>query len=70
MKPIREVSPAIYGLHAMAGVINIVTRSPSAHPRITVGHGTFKQGDGAASHVDRVTGAQGGRAADVVGSAA
>jgi len=56
MEVLKDGASAIYGSDAMAGVINIITRSNVDGVTANVYHGQYSQGDGARNSVDVVAG--------------
>ena len=56
MEVLKDGASAIYGSDAMAGVINIITRSNVDGITANVYHGQYSQGDGARNSVDVVAG--------------
>ncbi|REM97509.1 hypothetical protein DSI35_24695, partial [Mycobacterium tuberculosis] len=54
MEVLKDGASAIYGSDAMAGVINIITRSNVDGVTANVYHGQYSQGDGARNSVDVV----------------
>jgi len=53
---LKDGASAIYGSDAMAGVVNIITRSNVSGVTANVYHGQFSEGDGARDRVDVVAG--------------
>ena len=53
---LKDGASAIYGSDAMAGVINIITRTNVSGVTANVYHGQYSQGDGARDRFDVVTG--------------
>ena len=53
---LKDGASAIYGSDAMAGVVNIITRSNVTGTTVNAYHGQYSQGDGARSRFDVVTG--------------
>lgn len=56
MEVLKDGASAIYGSDAMAGVINIITRSNVSGVTANVYHGQYSQGDGARDSIDVVAG--------------
>jgi iron complex outermembrane receptor protein len=53
---LKDGASAIYGSDAMAGVVNIITRSNVTGVTANVYHGQYSQGDGARDRFDVVAG--------------
>jgi len=68
MEVLKDGASAIYGSDAMAGVINIITRSNVSGVTANVYHGQYSQGDGEKETYDFVMGFSGDRGSLTVGA--
>lgn len=64
---LKDGASAIYGSDAMAGVVNIITRSDFEGIQGSVYYGQYSQGDGAIQKYDFVMGASGDRSSITIG---